>query len=107
MLLRSAACDSGAGSLREAVEAANATPGADTIDFGPLAKGTIHLASQLNVTEDVSISGTGEDKIVISGYDATRILHASGAGTHVSISQVTLADGLAAVPGGTALVVPS
>jgi hypothetical protein len=52
--------DSGAGSLRAAIESANATPGADTIAFGIVGTGphTIALASALpNITEAVTIDG--------------------------------------------------
>src|SRR5262249_35750823 len=48
--------DSGAGSLREAVVAANANPGADTIDFATT--GTIALTTgQLDITDSVAING--------------------------------------------------
>src|SRR5690348_16634350 len=58
--------DSGAGSLRAAIAAANATPGADAIKFAPSLKGTIPLASQLTVSDDLSISGPG-NKVTVSG----------------------------------------
>ena len=52
--------DSGAGSLRAAIDSANSTPGADTIAFGIVGTGphTIALASALpNITEAVTIDG--------------------------------------------------
>src|SRR5215471_10542470 len=64
--------DSGPGSLREAVDTANSTPGADQIDFDGGLKGTIRLQSQLTVTDDLAIDGTGQNKLVLSGDDVTR-----------------------------------
>src|SRR5688500_4644040 len=54
--------DSGTGSLRAAILSANTSPGADTIVFDNIAFGTpqaITLASQLLVTDDVTITGPG------------------------------------------------
>lgn len=49
--------DSGLGSLREAILDANKHSGADVIRFAPQVRGTITLASQLSVTDDVRIDG--------------------------------------------------
>src|SRR5262245_45680879 len=66
--------DSGDGSLRRAVAAANATPGADTIVFSPNVQGTIELTSgELNVTDDVTIAGPGANNLRVSGDDASRV----------------------------------
>src|SRR5262245_33572922 len=46
------------GSLRQAIETANATPGADVIRFAPQLRGTLTLNSQLgplNITEDLTL----------------------------------------------------
>ena len=60
--------DSGAGSLRQAILDANAAAGADTIDFGPGAAGTITLASSLpHVTDDVDIVGPGAEILTVDG----------------------------------------
>src|SRR5947207_15969266 len=53
--------DSGPGSLREAVTSANAAAGADIVQFAHGLSGTINLASQLDVTDDLTINGTGPD----------------------------------------------
>jgi hypothetical protein len=95
--------DSGPGSLREAIDAANATPGEDVIAFPGGLKGTISLASQLSVTDDLTITGNSLDKITVSGNDATRVIAVSGADTDVKIEQITIADGLASAPAGTAV----
>src|SRR5947209_5353903 len=47
--------DGGPGSLRAAIDAANASPGAATIRFAPGLKGTILLGSVLSITDDVTI----------------------------------------------------
>ncbi|HVS39628.1 MAG TPA: hypothetical protein VMS17_28990 [Gemmataceae bacterium] len=60
--------DSGPGSLRAAITAANAHPGADAIDFAHGLHGTIGLTSgQLSITDNLSIAGPGENKLTVSG----------------------------------------
>ena len=60
--------DSGAGSLRQAIIDANATPGTDTITFAPTVTGTITLASNLTpIEESVVITGPGADRLAIDG----------------------------------------
>src|SRR5579862_9566759 len=61
--------DSGPGSLRAAVAAANAHPGADVIVFdGRLSGQTITLAGgELLVTDDVRINGPGAGLLTVSG----------------------------------------
>jgi hypothetical protein len=71
--------DSGAGTLRAAIETANtAPPGADTITFQPgLAGKTIHLLSDLpqltddNTTIDGDLNDDGKPDIVLSGDRAS------------------------------------
>src|SRR5262245_48583031 len=56
--------DSGPGSLRDAIAAAEANPGPDQIDFGHNVKGTITLTSgQLTITSDLTINGPGADQL--------------------------------------------
>jgi hypothetical protein len=95
--------DSGPGSLRSAIDAANAAPGADVVDFAPALKGAVKLATQLTVTDDLTIVGHGRDKMTLSGNGATRVLLVSGADTHLIMRDITIADGLASLPAGTAL----
>lgn len=64
--------DSGAGSLRDAVDQANMDPEVDTIKFAKTAQGTLILASQITITEGVNIVGPGVSKLSISGNNATR-----------------------------------
>ncbi|MDZ8138979.1 MAG: Calx-beta domain-containing protein [Nostoc sp. DedQUE04] len=87
--------DSGAGSLRQAIINANNDPGIETIlfdttgIFGDVTPDTITLTSgELNVTEGVIIQGTGANKLVISGNNASRIFNASASllidGLHIT-----------------------
>ncbi|MGI0485866.1 Ig-like domain-containing protein [Pantanalinema rosaneae CENA516] len=61
--------------LREAIQAANDNAGADTIEFN-LGSGsqTITLTNgQLEILDDLTINGTGADKLRISGNYASRV----------------------------------
>jgi hypothetical protein len=92
--------DSGDGSLRAAVQAANATSGA-VIDFARGLHGTITLTSgELDLTSSMTINGPGADKIAVSGNNSSRIFNVSGSSTDVTISGLTLTDGKAADQGG-------
>lgn len=66
--------DSGSGSLRAAIVAANANAGADQISFTSGATGTIALASTLDVTDDLNIAGPGARTLTLSGGNARRIM---------------------------------
>lgn len=102
--------DFGAGdfSLREAVEEANAQPGADSITFAPaLAGSTITLGgTELKITDGLSISGLGTGQLTVSGNSASRIFDVDddvpGASIAVSISGMTLSRGAGA--GGGAVI---
>src|SRR5262245_35945839 len=85
--------DSGPGSLRAAVTSANTTPGADILQFAPGLKGTIPLASELSITDDLTINGANANQLAVSGSDVTRIFDIS-AGS-VTIDRLTITGGLA------------
>lgn len=91
--------NSGSGSLREAIQLANANPGADSISFsGAATSGTIVLASEISITGDLSIVGPGSGNLSISGGGAVRIFLISDSGTSVktiSMSGLTLTQALA------------
>jgi hypothetical protein len=90
--------DSGAGSLRAAVAAANANPGADAINFATT--GTIGLTSgQLDITDSVTINGPGAGALTVSGNHASRVFGIAGNPT-VTIADLTVADGFAWDGGG-------
>lgn len=89
--------DAGAGSLRQAVEEANANIGADAIEFAGGLKGTIGLSSgELAITDDLTIDGPGAKKLTVTGSNLSRIFNISGSETDVAISGLSIADGRAA-----------
>jgi RHS repeat-associated protein len=94
----------GAGTtLQEAITAANANPGHDTITFSSgldfSAAVDITLSAELDVTGDLTIIGPGADQLTISGNDTYRILDLA-AGTNVRLVGLTLTGGSAAGAGG-------
>ena len=96
--------DSGPGSLREAIAAANTTVEEDVISFAKGVNGTIKLTSgELSITQDLKIDGPSSGKITISGNNASRIFNISGAETEVSIDDLKLVRGYAEDAGGAIL----
>jgi hypothetical protein len=90
--------DNGAGSLRGAVIAANANPGADVINFATT--GTIALTSgELDITDSLTINGPGVNSLTVSGNDASRVFGLAGNPT-VSIADLTVANGSNSNVGG-------
>ena len=98
--------DSGTGSLRAAVLAAEANPGADVIQFAKAVQGTITLTTgELLVSTDLSIKGPGANRVTISGNDASRVFHVLGGADdatkiNVSISDLKVTHGSAAEGAG-------
>jgi hypothetical protein len=88
--------DSGDGSLRWAVEQTNETSGGDTITFDAslIGQAIVLGGTELTVSDDLSITGLGADKLTISGNNASRVFSIA-AGVTVDISAVTIADGKA------------
>ena len=93
-------------SLREAIVAANAAAGAVTIDL-PAGTYTLTIAGSgedaaatgdLDVTDDLTVSGAGAAATIIDGNDLDRVFHVVG-GT-VGISGVTIQNGLESIVGG-------
>src|SRR5439155_16564232 len=69
--------DNGPASLRAAVVAANANPGADAIDFATT--GTITLTSgALDITDSLTINGPGVNALTVSGNHVSRVFGLSG-----------------------------
>ncbi|MEH2264703.1 Calx-beta domain-containing protein [Nostoc sp.] len=96
--------DSGAGSLRQAILNANSDAGIETIIFdtngifGDATPDTITLTSgQLTVSEGVIIQGTGANKLIISGNNASRIFNASAS---LSIDGLNITGGNAGSSNG-------
>jgi hypothetical protein len=93
--------DSGAGSLRAAVTTADANPGS-TIDFAAGLHGTITLSGPLDITSSTTINGPGANILAVSGAGTYQIFDISGS-ADVSISGLTLTDGLATAGGAVLL----
>ncbi|HAH48688.1 MAG TPA: hypothetical protein DCM07_28385, partial [Planctomycetaceae bacterium] len=90
--------DSGEGSLRAAIEAANANAGADTISFdAALSEQTIVLNDELLISDDLTITGLGANQLTLDGNNNSRIFNIdddSDASTIlVEISGLTLTNG--------------
>lgn len=92
--------DSGPGSLRAEIAAAN---NGDTIRFAhELAGKTITLTSgELVVGKSVDIEGPGAAKLTVSGNDASRVFDIQG-GANVTIAGLTVANGLVGAVTGDA-----
>ena len=92
--------DSGPGSLRQAIGAANGSDGPDTIDFARKLRGTIALTSgQLAISDDLTISGPGATKLAVSGEDASRVFFIAAA-IDVRIVDLEVTRGHAPFGGG-------
>jgi hypothetical protein len=90
--------DAGAGSLRAAVSAANANPGADVINFATT--GAITLTSgELDVTDSLTINGPGVNSLTVSGNHVSRVFGLAGDPT-VNIADLTVANGSNSNVGG-------
>jgi predicted outer membrane repeat protein len=91
--------DSGPGSLRAAIDVANANPGADIVRFAPALKGTITFTTgELSITDAVTIDGPGAARIAVSGDDASRVFHVTS--PDVTMGGLTITHGLADHGGG-------
>jgi len=97
--------DNGAGSLRQAIEDANATSGADSIQFDSELSGQeiILTSGELEISDSVEISGNGVD-ITINGNNNSRIFNVDDLDTtnqlEVVIDQLTLTEGSSDQGGG-------
>ncbi len=92
--------DTGVGSLRAIIEAANAEPGPNVITFNPGLSGTLTLASALPmITDDLDIQGLGADTLAISGDDTVRVLTIAP-DVSVGLQGLTIQDGFAEYGGG-------
>jgi hypothetical protein len=88
--------DSGTGSLRAALAAANS---GDTIVFSNGLTGTITLASTLTINNNVTILGPGANLLTVSGNNAVTVFTINS-GVQMSLSGLTIANGNTTGPGG-------
>jgi hypothetical protein len=92
--------DSGPDSLRAAITAANANPGADVIAFACGVRGTVALTGgELSITDDLRIDGPGASKLAVSGSDASRVFKI-GSGVAANIDDLTITHGRGLLRGG-------
>jgi CSLREA domain-containing protein len=85
-------------SLREAIDAANANPGADDV---PVPAGFYLLTlGQLTVSDDVSIAGVGRAITIVDGNASDRVFNIEAAAGVVEISGITVQNGNADSIGG-------
>ncbi len=92
--------DSGAGSLRAAVTAANANPGS-AIVFNSSLHGTITLTSgELLLASNVTIAGPGASRLAISAANYASRVFQIAAGQNVVLSGLTVTKGSAPDTGG-------
>lgn len=86
------ACDADC-SLREAINAANASPGPDTIDFHPSVTGTITLSGPLpHVTGNLTITGPGAATLSVDANQTGNVLVVDNYAT-AAIGGLTLTGG--------------
>jgi predicted outer membrane repeat protein len=94
--------DAGHTTLRDALTSAETSANSgSTIVFASGLSGTIHLGSQLpDITYPTTIQGPGAGQISISGDDAVPLFYTHGGadGIDVSISGLSLTDGLSQSP---------
>jgi hypothetical protein len=80
-----------AGSLRQAIESANAAAGSDTIVFNAGLSGTITPTTELpTITGELTITGPGPRVLSVSGNNTRRVLAATAS---LTISGVRLSNG--------------
>lgn len=89
--------DAGAGSLRQAILDANAAAGADDIIFDSTFFSTVRTITlttgQLNVTDALTIQGTGAANVTVNGNNTSRIFNLGA--TTVNINGISISNGLA------------
>ncbi len=90
--------NSGAGSLRQAIEDNNTFGGGQRIVFSNTVTGVITLASALEITNAVTIIGPGAKVLTVSGNSANRVFDIALAPS--AISGLTIANGNSSLGAG-------
>ena len=82
-------------SLREVIDLANNHPGANLITFDPLLDGTPLLLDmgQLNIGDDVFVTGNGAANTIIDGQGLSRIFNFDGTVVDSTLTGLTLQNG--------------
>lgn len=83
----------GTGSLADAIDRANALPGADTIAFRSDLAGTIAVQEAYSISESVTIIGSGLDRLTLDGNDASSHFLIDVGVVDVTLSDMTLTGG--------------
>lgn len=92
--------DSGIGSLRQVIADAENAAGADVIEFGAGARGTITLSgSELVLAGELTIQGPGANDLTVSGNLQSRVFRVLQDAS-VSVSGLTIWNGYSANSGG-------
>ncbi len=91
--------DSGPGSLRAILSSA---PSGSTIEFAKSVHNITLTSGPLSVSNSVTIEGPGANNLSVSGNDASGVFDVGGSAS-VSISGLTITDGLATAGGGILL----
>lgn len=89
--------DSGPGTLRQAISAANEKPGADTVSFHPAVNGLVTLHSSINVTDAVTIIGNGAGKTVLTGGPSMTPIQLGSGVSALGLRDLEINDSLSAV----------
>jgi hypothetical protein len=85
--------DSGTGSLRVAIAAANSAPGSNIV-FTPNLNGTISLSATLpTILAAMTITGNGDSNTMISGNNLYRVFAVSAGSNTVTLSSLTITNG--------------
>ncbi|WP_435015620.1 choice-of-anchor Q domain-containing protein [Tundrisphaera sp. TA3] len=93
--------DSGPGSLRAAIAAADRNPGRDVITFAPGFAGTIALLSPLpDLSGEIAVVGPGASFVTVAADPAGFRVFSVAAGADASLSGLTISGGRADAGGG-------
>ncbi len=91
--------DAGAGSLRQAIADANASPGFDVVNFAlsgcPC---TIGVGSTLAITEEINLVGPGQSLLALDGGNAVQVISAGP--FPILITDITVRNGRSPASGG-------
>jgi CSLREA domain-containing protein len=86
-------------SLREAVDAANANAGNDTISVPTGSYILSHASGMLSVTDDVDVEGSGQTSTIFDGNDTVRVLDVAS-GVVATLSDLSIENGQDATAAG-------